>query len=107
MVIQHHAYWPANAHSKHLGLFAISEDSWVSLCSCSYGGVKGKQDPEQEGGRDPSYSIIPQRAAHFEKPKPLKIDRMRDQEQLESRCFGEMGRIFVAGMFIFLKAESN
>lgn len=107
MVIQHHADWPADAHSKHLGLFAISEDCWVSLCSCSYVGFKGKQDPEQEGGRDSSYSLIPQRAAHFQKLKHLKTDRMRDQGQLESRCFGAMGRIFVAGMFILLKAESN
>lgn len=69
MVIQHHAYWPADAHSKHLGLFATSENSCVSLCSCSYAGVKGKEEPEQEGGRDPSHSIIPQRASPFSKTK--------------------------------------
>lgn len=70
-------------------------------------GLKENRTQSKKVGGTPLILPFPQRAAHFQKLKHLKTDRMRDQGQLESRCFGEMGRIFVARLFILLKAESN
>lgn len=70
-------------------------------------GLKGKRSQSKKVGGTPLILSSPKEQAHFQKLKHLKIDRMRDQGQLESRCFGKMGRIFIAGMYILLKAESN
>lgn len=42
---------PSMTHFKHVWLFAISENSCISLCCYSCGKTKGGKPPTQEGGK--------------------------------------------------------
>lgn len=95
----------AMTYFKHVWLFAIRENSYVGLCCCSCAGTKRGEASRARSWEGPRFFISSPNEHHFQ--KHMRMDGMEDQGQLKSIRFEEMGRAFVAAVFVLLKAESN